>query len=128
MSWFKNLFKKKRLPARDHIGRFLANDKGEMLYTDSPAEEIGKALAKALKLDKERAVATINLTIEKKKTDSNCGCDVSLKKCSCSAKPAPAKKAPAKKVPAKSTEKKTAIKKDIADAPVAKKKPAPKKK
>ena len=104
MSWFKNLFKKKRLPARDHIGRFLANDKGEMLYTDSPAEEIGKAKAKALKRDKEVAVASIKLTIEK------------------------TKKAPAKKAPAKSTEKKIAIKSEIADAPVAKKKPAPKKK
>jgi hypothetical protein len=103
MSWFKNLFRKKRLPARDHIGRFLANDKGEMLYTDSPVEEIERAKAKALKRDKERAIATINLTIEKKK-------------------------APVKKAPAKSTEKKTAIKSDLADKPVAKKKPAPKKK
>jgi hypothetical protein len=103
MSWFKNLFRKKRLPARDHIGRFLANDKGEMLYTDSPVEEIERAKAKALKRDKERAIATINLTIEKKK-------------------------APVKKAPAKSTEKKTAIKSDLADKPVVKKKPAPKKK
>jgi hypothetical protein len=98
-----------------------------MLYTDSPVEEIERAKAKSLKRDKERAVATINLTIEKK-INSTCGCDISLKKCGCSAKSASAKKAPAKKVPAKSTEKKTAIKKDIADAPVAKKKPAPKKK
>jgi hypothetical protein len=112
MSWFKNLFKRKpqRLPARDHIGRFLANDKGEMLYTDSPVEEIERAKAKALKRDKERAIATINLTIEKK-TNSK-----------------PAKKAPVKKAPTKSTEKKTAIKSDLADKPVAKKKPAPKKK
>jgi hypothetical protein len=112
MSWFKNLFRKKRLPARDHIGRFLANDKGEMLYTDSPVEEIERAKAKALKRDKERAIATINLTIEKK----------------INSKTAPAKKAPVKKAPAKSTEKKTAIKSDLADKPVAKKKPAPKKK
>jgi hypothetical protein len=127
MSWFKNLFRKKRLPARDHIGRFLANDKGEMLYTDSPVEEIERAKAKALKRDKERAIATINLTIQKK-INSTCGCDISLKKCSCAPKTAPAKKAPVKKAPAKSTEKKTAIKSDLADKPVAKKKPAPKKK
>jgi hypothetical protein len=127
MSWFKTLFRKKRLPARDHTGRFLANDKGEMLYTDSPAEEIARAKVKALKRDKERVIASINLTIEKKK-NSTCGCDVSVKKCSCAPKTAPAKKAPAKKAPAKSTEKKTAIKNELADKPVAKKKPAPKKK
>jgi hypothetical protein len=90
-------------------------------------EEIERANAKALKRDKERAIATINLTIQKK-INSTCGCDISLKKCSCAPKTAPAKKAPVKKAPAKSTEKKTAIKSDLADKPVAKKKPAPKKK
>jgi hypothetical protein len=70
---------------------------------------------------------SIELAIEKKKAEqkktSTCGCDISVKKCACSSKSAPAKKAPAK-----STEKKTAIKSDLADKPVAKKKPAPKKK
>jgi hypothetical protein len=55
MSWFKNLFKKKRkrLPARDHIGRFIADDKGNPLFTDSPQEEIDKAIARAKKRDAE---------------------------------------------------------------------------
>jgi hypothetical protein len=55
MSWITNLFKKnpKRLPARDAIGRFLADDNGNQLFTDSPVEEIEKAKAKALKRDKE---------------------------------------------------------------------------
>jgi hypothetical protein len=55
MSWITNLFKKspKRLPARDHIGRFLADDNGNVLYTDAPVELIEKAKAKALKRDKE---------------------------------------------------------------------------
>jgi hypothetical protein len=127
MSWFKNLFRKKRLPARDHIGRFLSNDKGEMLFTDSPADEIAKAKAKSLKRNEEMVRASIKLTLEKKNAEqkkaSSCGCDISIKKCACSSKSAPAKKAPAK-----STEKKTAIKSDLAEKPVAKKKPAPKKK
>jgi hypothetical protein len=57
MSWITNLFKKKpkRLPARDHIGRFLADDNGTVLYTDAPAELIEKAKAKALKRDKQLA-------------------------------------------------------------------------
>jgi hypothetical protein len=105
MSWFKNLFKRKpqRLPARDHIGRFLSNDKGEMLYLDSPADEIAKAKAKSLKRDEDRLRFNIEIAIEKKNAER-------------------------KKAPAKSTEKKTAIKSDLADKPVAKKKPAPKKK
>jgi hypothetical protein len=113
MSWFKNLFKRKpqRLPARDHIGRFLSNDKGEMLYLDSPADEIAKAKAKSLKRDEDRLRFNIEIAIEKKNAER--------KKTS---------SAPAKKAPAKSTEKKTAIKSDLADKPVAKKKPAPKKK
>ena len=57
MSWITNLFKKnpKRLPARDQIGRFLADDKGNQLFTDSPVEEIEKAKARVLKRDKELA-------------------------------------------------------------------------
>ena len=55
MSWITKLFNKKpkRLPARDAIGRFLADDKGNQLFNDSPIEEIEKAKAKALKRDKE---------------------------------------------------------------------------
>jgi len=117
MSWFRNLFRKKRLPARDHIGRFLSNDKGEMLYTDSPVDEIEKAKAKSLQRDKERTLRTVAMTIEKNKSESTCKCGG---KCDC--------KPVAKKAPTKSTEKKTAIKSDLAEKPVAKKKPAPKKK
>jgi hypothetical protein len=112
MSWFKNLFKKKRRElARDHNGRFLSGDKGQALFTDSPADELSKARAQAVKRDEERMRFSIELAIEKKKAEQ--------KKTS---------SAPAKKAPAKSTEKKTAIKSDLADKPVAKKKPAPKKK
>lgn len=118
MSWFKNLFKKKRLPARDHVGRFLSNDKGEMLYNDSPVEEIEKAKAKSLKRDKDLTLRTVAMTLEKKRSESTCKCGG---KCECS-------KPVAKKAPAKSTEKKTAIKSELEDKPVAKKKPAPKKK
>ena len=111
MSWFKNLFKKKpkRLPARDHTGRYLSNDKGEMLWSDSPVAEIEKAKAKALKRHEDLLRASIELTLRREQSES---------------KPKPV----AKKAPAKSTEKKTAIKSDLADKPVAKKKPAPKKK
>jgi hypothetical protein len=120
MSWFKNLFRKKRLPARDHIGRFLSNDKGEMLFTDSPVEEIEKAKAKALKRDEERKIATLKFLAGETigcKCGGTCHCDPKVKP-----------KTVAKKAPAKSTEKKTAIKSDLEDKPVAKKKPAPKKK
>jgi hypothetical protein len=57
MSWITNLFKKKpkRLPARDHIGRFLFSEEGSQLFNDSPVELIEKAKAKALKKDKEVA-------------------------------------------------------------------------
>jgi hypothetical protein len=101
MSWFRNPFKKKRLPARDHIGRFLSNDKGEMLYTDSPKEEIEKAKAKSLRRDEDMLRATIALSLKDKKS-STCGCDVSIKKCACSPKSAPTKRASAdKKTPPK---------------------------
>ena len=117
MNWLKNLFKKKQVPARDHIGRFLSNDKGEMLFTDSPADEIEKAKAKALQRDEARLRAVLELTLENK-TKSTCKCGGN---CNCD----PKKKPVAKKAPAKSTEKKTAIKSDLEDKPVAKKKPTP---
>ncbi len=101
MSWFKNLFKKKRkrLPARDHIGRFIADDKGNPLFTDSPQEEIDKAIARAKKRDAE-IQKLLNAKAKTSEKKSTCGCDVSIKKCSCSEKkvsPAPKAKPAVKK-------------------------------
>jgi hypothetical protein len=107
MSWITNLFKRKpkRLPARDAIGRFLADDNGNVLYTDSPAELIEKAKAKALKKDKE-LLNRIN-TLHNLKTTKTCACGGD---CKCaSKKPAVKKTAP-----------KTA-KAPVAKKPVAKK-------
>ena len=108
MSWITNLFnrKPKRLPARDHIGRFLADDKGNVLYTDSPAELIEKAKAKALKKDKE-LLNRIN-TIHNLKNTKTCACGGD---CKCASK---------KPVAKKPVEKKTASK-PVAKKPVAKK-------
>ena len=104
MSWFRNLFKKKRLPARDHIGRFLSNDKGEMLFTDSPVKEIEKARAKSLKRDEDMLRATIALSLKDKKS-SNCGCGGNCKcgekKVDLTKKPSPKKASADKKNPPK---------------------------
>jgi hypothetical protein len=106
MSWITNLFKKKpkrRLPARDAIGRFLADDNGKVLYTDSPIEEIEKAKAKALKRDKEllsRLNSVHDVPVKSKSQPCACG-----KECNC------APKKPVAKKPAPKT----------AKAPVAKK-------
>jgi hypothetical protein len=91
MSWITNLFKRKpkRLPARDAIGRFLADDKGNILYTDSPAELIEKAKAKALKKDKE-LLNRIN-TLHNLKTTKTCACGGD---CGCAPKPVAKKTAP----------------------------------
>jgi hypothetical protein len=107
MSWITNLFKKKpkRLPARDAIGRFLADDNGNILYTDSPAELIEKAKAKALKKDKE-LLNRIN-TIHKLTTSTTCGCGGD---CKCAPKPA-VKKPVAKKTASKTAKKATPKKK-----------------
>lgn len=106
MSWITNLFKKKpkRLPARDAIGRFLADDKGNVLYTDSPAELIEKAKAKALKRDKE-LLNRIN-TLHDLKTTKTCACGG---ECKCASKK-PAPKTVAKKPVAKKTTSTTAKK------------------
>lgn len=102
MSWFKNLFKKKpkRLPARDHLGRFLADEKGNPLFTDSPKEEIEKAIKAVKKRDeaiiKKLRTRTIATTETKTKT---CGCDISIKKCACSPKKPTATKPVAKPKP-----------------------------
>jgi hypothetical protein len=89
MSWITNLFKRKpkRLPARDAIGRFLADDRGNILYTDSPAELIEKAKAKALKKDKE-LLNRIN-TLHNLKTTKTCACGGD---CKCASKKPVAKK------------------------------------
>lgn len=92
MSWFKNLFKrkpKKRLLARDHIGRFISDEKGNALYTDSPKEEIEKAIARAKKRDAELQKSLL------KTTKKNCGCDADGI-CNCSTKKTTAKKPAAK--------------------------------
>ena len=106
MSWITNLFKKKpkRLPARDAIGRFLADDNGNVLYTDSPAELIEKAKAKALKRDKE-LLNRIN-TLHDLKTTKTCACGG---ECKCASKK-PAPKTVAKKPVAKKTTSTTAKK------------------
>jgi hypothetical protein len=107
MSWITNLFKKKkpkRSLARDAIGRFLADDKGNILYTDSPAELIEKAKAKALKRDKE-LLNRIN-TLHNLKTTKTCACGG---ECKCASKK-PAPKTVAKKPVAKKTTSTTAKK------------------
>ena len=108
MSWITNLFKKKpkRFPARDAIGRFLADDNGNILYTDSPAELIEKAKAKALKRDKE-LLNRIN-TLHELTTTKTCACGGD---CKCASKKPAVKKPVAKKTASK----------PVANKPVAKK-------
>ncbi|NBR25333.1 MAG: hypothetical protein EBU08_16460, partial [Micrococcales bacterium] len=98
MSWITNLFKKKpkRFPARDAIGRFLADDNGNILYTDSPAELIEKAKAKALKRDKE-LLNRIN-TLHELTTTKTCACGGD---CKCASKKPAVKKPVAKKTASK---------------------------
>jgi hypothetical protein len=106
MSWITNLFKKKpkRLPARDHIGRFIADDDGNVLYTDSPAELIEKAKAKALKKDKE-LLSRFNAVHDVPKTNTkSCACGG---ECKCVTKKPVAKKPVAKPVAKKPVAKKT---------------------
>jgi hypothetical protein len=113
MSWITNLFKRKpkRLPARDAIGRFLADDNGNVLYTDSPAELIEKAKAKALKKDKEllsklNAVHDVKITLQAINSKT-CACGG---ECKCAPKPA-VKKPVAKKTASKPVAKKSVAKK-----------------
>jgi hypothetical protein len=112
MSWITNLFKKKpkRLPARDGIGRFLADDKGNQLFTDSPIEEIEKAKAKLLKKDEDLIKYFNTIRISKTtypvSTEKKCACGGD---CGCAPKPV-----------AKKTAQKTA-KAPVAKKPVAKK-------
>jgi hypothetical protein len=122
MSWITNLFKKKpkRLPARDAIGRFLADDNGNILYTDSPAELIEKAKAKALKRDKE-LLNRIN-TIHKLTTSTTCGCGGD---CKCASEKPAVKKPAVKKTASKPVAKKPVAKKTTSTTA---KKATPKKK
>jgi hypothetical protein len=113
MSWITNLFKRKpkRLPARDAIGRFLADDNGNVLYTDSPAELIEKAKAKALKKDKEllsklNAVHDVKIALQAINSKT-CACGG---ECKCAPKPA-VKKPVAKKTTSTTAKKATPKKK-----------------
>jgi len=117
MSWITNLFKKKpkRLPARDGIGRFLADGNGNQLFTDSPKEEIEKAKAKLLKKDEDliKYFNTIRkTTVPLKSNKKKCACGG---ECKCaSKKSAPktvAKKPVAKKVTPTTAKKATPKKK-----------------
>ena len=115
MSWITNLFKKKpkRLPARDGIGRFLADDKGNQLFTDSPIEEIEKAKAKLLKKDEDLIKYFNTIRISKTtypvSTEKKCACGGD---CGCAPKPVAKKTAPktAKKPVAKKATSTTAKK------------------